>query len=85
MEVIHPQYSKGTAVQFLADYYQIPIQKTIGIGDQWNDLPMIEQAGLGIAVANADEKLKEKAMTIAYTNEESAVAKVIEKYGFMEE
>ena len=69
VEVINANYSKGTAVEYLANYYQIPLEKTIAIGDQHNDLPMIERAGLGIAVQNADESLKAKA--------------VIEKFGFM--
>ena len=84
VEVINATYSKATAVEFLAKWYQVPLEKTIAIGDQCNDLPMIETAGLGIAVQNAEESLKEKADYImAYTNEEGAVAKVIEKFGFM--
>ena len=85
VEVINANYSKGTAVEFLAKYYQVPLEKTIGVGDQWNDLPMIERAGLGIAVKNADQKLKEKAVVCEYTNEEGAIAKIIEKYGYTEE
>ncbi|MBQ7368465.1 MAG: HAD family phosphatase [Clostridia bacterium] len=84
VEIVNANYSKGTAVAFLADYYGVPLEKTIGVGDQWNDLPMIETAGLGIAVQNADEKLKAKALTVAYTNEQSAIAKIIEKYGYTE-
>ena len=85
VEIINANYSKGTAVRFLADYYKVPIEKTIGIGDQWNDLPMIQTAGLGIAVKNANERLKAHAVTIDYTNEEDAVAEVIKKYGYMED
>lgn len=85
IEVVNANDSKGTAVEFLANYYGVPLEKTIGVGDQWNDLPMIEKAGLGIAVQNADAKLKEKAVVCKYTNEESAIAKIIEKYGYMEE
>lgn len=85
IEIINANYSKGTAVEFLAKYYQVPLEKTIGVGDQWNDLPMIERAGLGIAVKNADQKLKEKAVVCEYTNEEGAIAKIIEKYGYTEE
>lgn len=86
VEVINAKNSKGTAVEFLADYYGVPLEKTIGMGDQWNDIPMIEKAGLGIAVKNADERLKEKAKVVLdYTNEEGAVGKAIEKYGYTEE
>lgn len=85
VEIINNKYSKGTAVQFLSDYYGVPLEKTVGIGDQMNDIPMIERAGLGVAVQNADDGLKQVAdLVCEYTNEEDAVASVIEKYGFME-
>ena len=85
VEIINNKYSKGTAVQFLSDYYGVPLEKTVGIGDQMNDIPMIERAGLGVAVQNADDGLKQVAdLVCEYTNEEDAVASIIEKYGFME-
>ena len=84
VEVINANYSKGTAIEFLSGYYNVPIEKTIAIGDQQNDIPMIEAAGLGIAVKNADGSLKERAaVVVPYTNEEGAVGEVIEKYGYI--
>ena len=86
IEVINAKYSKGTAVEFLANYCQTPIEKVVAIGDQLNDLPMIERAGLGVAVQNADEALKNCAKYVCeYTNEEGAVGKIIEKFGFIEQ
>lgn len=83
VEVTSRKYSKGSAVQFIADYYGVDIAKTIAVGDSLNDLPMIEAAGLGIAVQNADELLKKRAKeTFDYTNDENAVGKIVEKYGF---
>lgn len=82
VEVIPNQYSKGTAVEFLANYYGVPLEKTIAVGDQLNDLSMLEKAGLGIAVKNADVRLKEKANYISeYTCEEDAIAHIIEGFG----
>ena len=85
IEVINARHNKGTAVEFLANYYNVPLEKTIAVGDQWNDLPMIKRAGLGIAVQNADPKLKENALVCELTNEQSAIAAIIEKYGYTEE
>lgn len=83
VEVINARCSKGTAVEFLAKHYNVPIEKTVAIGDQWNDIPMIETAGVGVAVKNADELLKSKATEVCdYTNEEGAVAAIIKKYGY---
>ena len=82
VEVVNANYSKGTAVEFLAKHFGVSINKTVAIGDQLNDLPMIEKAGLGIAVKNADQGLKDKAEVVApLTNEEGAVAWAIEEFG----
>ena len=85
VEVSNAKYSKGTSVEFLSQKYNIPMDKTIAVGDQVNDLSMIEIAGLGIAVQNADENLKAHALVCEYTNEEDALAHIIEKYGYLEE
>ena len=86
VEVINKKYSKGTAVEFLANYFGFPIEKTVAVGDQRNDLPMIQKAGLGIAVRNADESLKKEANFICqYSNEEGAIADIIERFGFCKE
>ena len=83
VEVLGTNCSKGTAVEFLAKHFGVELDKTIGIGDQLNDLPMIERAGLGIAVQNADIALKEKANIVTpMTNEDGAIAWAIEQFGF---
>lgn len=85
VEVINNQYSKGTAVTYLAERYGIDLQNVIAIGDQTNDQPMIEKAGLGIAVKNADEGLKSLADCVFdYTNEEGAVGEIIKRYAYEE-
>ena len=82
VEVVNAKYSKGTALEFLANYFEIPLEKTIAVGDQWNDIPMIEKASLGFAVKNADNRLKERAVVYDYSNAESAVAKIIQQYAY---
>ncbi len=86
LEICSSDYSKGTAVEFLANYYGVPVEKTVAVGDELNDLSMIERAGVGVAVKNAVATLKERADYVCeYTNEESAIAKIIDKFGFYEE
>ncbi len=83
VEIVNPMHSKGSAVCFLAEHYGISLDKTIAIGDNYNDISMIERAGLGVAVENAEDALKCKADYVCeYSNEQSAVAAVIEKFGF---
>ncbi len=85
VEVGNKNYSKGTSVEFLAARYGLDIDKTIAIGDQINDISMIERAALGFAVLNADESLKARAIPLHLSNDDDAVAYVIEKYGYTEE
>ncbi|MGV2641357.1 HAD hydrolase family protein, partial [Clostridium perfringens] len=55
-------------------------EEVIAIGDAGNDLHMIEYAGLGVAMGNAFEEVKEKADFITKSNEEDGVAFVFEKF-----
>ena len=79
-EVMNKGVSKGSAVKKLADYYGINSEQVICIGDSENDLSMIEFAGFGIAMGNADEAVKEAAKYITESNNCDGVAKAIEKF-----
>lgn len=79
-EVMCKGVSKGRAVEVLANYYNVPREDIICIGDNENDLSMIEYAGLGIAMGNADERVKKIAKYVTDTNNNSGVAKAIEKF-----
>ncbi len=72
---------KGHALEKLSDILNIDKSAIIAVGDAQNDLGMIKTAGLGIAVKNAVDDVKEAAdIVLNYTNEEDAVAKVIDLY-----
>lgn len=73
---------KGGALKFLADRYKIPQARTVAVGDNLNDLSMIRAAGVGVAVGNATEELIKHADFVTVTNDEGAVAKVIETFGY---
>ena len=74
--------TKGAALKFLAARYGIDIADTVAIGDNLNDITMIESAGVGVAVGNAVPELKAKADFVAVTNNEGALAQIINKYGY---
>ncbi len=74
--------NKGEALKFLAEHYNIPLEKSVAIGDNLNDLSMIVAAGIGVAVGNAAQKLKGAADFVSKTNNQGAVAQIIKKYGF---
>ncbi len=73
---------KGMALKFIADYFGIDSSSTVAIGDNLNDLPMVKIASVGVAVGNAVEELKKEADFVAASNDEDAVAEIIEKFGF---
>ncbi len=75
--------TKGEAMKALASDLGIDINETIAIGDSFNDMSMIKTAGLGVAVRNAVQPLKDVAQYITKnTNDEGAVAEVIDRYIF---
>lgn len=74
--------NKGEALKYLAEYYNIPLEKTVAAGDNLNDLSMVKVAGTGVAVANADPLLKAEAKFISVSNNDGALAQIIKKFGF---
>ena len=75
--------NKGEAVKYLAEKFGIPIEKTVAVGDNLNDLSMVKVAGVGVAVGNATEALQNAADFISVSNNDGAIAQVIEEFGFI--
>ena len=84
LEATDKKASKGAAMLKVAEIYGIKPQEIIAIGDSENDLSMIKNAGLGIAVANAKEKIKKEAGFVTLSNNENGVAYAINKFIFNE-
>lgn len=80
IEIMEKGVSKGNAVKSLAEYFGFDREEVICIGDGENDISMIEYAGLGIAMGNSEEGLKNVANYVADTNDNHGVAKAIEKF-----
>ena len=73
---------KGSALKFLADYLDIPIENTIAFGDGLNDLSMIKAAGLGIAMENSCHELLDCADSVTLDCDNDGVAEGIMKFCF---
>lgn len=80
LEVMDNRVSKGNGLKYLCNKLNISSENVIAIGDNENDISMIEYAGLGVAMGNGVEKAKLVADLIAESNDEDGVAKIIEKY-----
>ena len=85
MEFNRKGVSKGKGLHKLADLLGVDIRDTIAIGDNYNDLSMIKEAGLGIGVANTVEAMKKECVYITQADcDHSAIAEVINRFIFNE-
>lgn len=80
LEFVDKNASKAIAMEKLGEHYGIKRSEMIAIGDGYNDLSMIEYAGLGVAMENSPDAVKEKADYITLSNDEDGVAHVIRKF-----
>lgn len=85
IEVAKYGCDKSEGVKYLANYYNIPLGDVVAVGDNLNDITMIKTAGVGIAVSNAENELKNAADEVSeFSNCENAIAHIINKYGLGE-
>lgn len=77
-EVLRHDASKWSAVLHVAEMWGIDPSEICAVGDDMNDLPMIAEAGLGVAMAHAPDVVKAAAHVLAPGNDEDGLAHVIE-------
>ena len=82
IEINYRQASKGQALLDLAARLGYGRENTMAFGDGLNDLSMIEAAGVGVAMENAEPALRDAADWITASNDEDGVARGIEKFVF---
>ncbi len=80
LEFLNRNTNKGSALEALSQYLNIPMTQTMAIGDAGNDLAMIEKAGIGVAMENSFEEVKKVANYITTSNEASGVAKALQTF-----
>lgn len=80
-EATHPQVNKGIAVRYLADeILALQPENVMVIGDNFNDLEMIQYAGVGVAMGNAPEAVQASADWVAPDVEVHGAATAIEQF-----
>jgi hydroxymethylpyrimidine pyrophosphatase-like HAD family hydrolase len=80
LDVLHPAVGKAEALVFLQERWGIAPSETLAIGDNWNDREMVERAGLGFVMGNADPELLALGLPVLPTNDEDGVARAIEEH-----
>ncbi len=80
LEITNSHVSKEQALRELTKVYDLSLDKTMALGDNFNDVPMLKLAGLGVAMQNAPAEVKKYANVVTESNNKNGVSKAIEKY-----
>jgi hydroxymethylpyrimidine pyrophosphatase-like HAD family hydrolase len=81
IDILPPDASKGHGLAKLAEINEIAHDEIMAIGDNFNDLEMLEVAGTAVVMANADERLRQReGFYTTLTNDEGGVAAAIERF-----
>lgn len=80
IELIKPGVNKATAIARLAERFDIPAEAVLAIGDSNNDLTMIEMAGFGVAMGNANDNVKKIAKYQVADCDHDGIAEAIERF-----
>ena len=78
VEIMDGEATKANALRFICDLLNIPLEETAAAGNADNDVDMIVEAGLGIAVKNATPKCLNAADILVESNDNDGIAELIE-------
>lgn len=79
LEIMSQAASKAAAADFLCKKLNIKTNETIAFGDNFNDLDLIQYAGLGVAMGNAPDQVKKQADLTTKTNDEEGLRLILEE------
>jgi Cof subfamily protein (haloacid dehalogenase superfamily) len=85
LQLTHPDADKLNAVMWVAGHYGLERPNVMAVGDASNDHGMLEWAGIGAAMGNADMETKQLADVVLPTNDQNGVSVAIKRYVFGEE
>lgn len=80
IEVNAAGINKAAAIRKVCKRLNIQMDQVMAVGDSLNDLAMIKESGIGVAMENAQTKVKEAADWITHSNEDHGVAEAIRRF-----
>jgi Cof subfamily protein (haloacid dehalogenase superfamily) len=80
IDIMHPAATKGHALKQMCDDRGITAAEVMAIGNYYNDVEMLEWAGLGVAMLNSPEDVRQRADAVTGGNNEDGVAQAIRAY-----
>ena len=78
LEIVPRGIDKARSLERVLHQYSLRREELIAFGDGFNDISMLQYAGIGVAMGNADERVKRAADRIAPSNNEDGIAQVLE-------
>ena len=79
IDVLNAGVSKGHALRRWAEYHSIPRESIVAIGDNYNDVEMLDYAGVPFIMANACEELRSSGYRLTLGNDQSGVAHAVDQ------
>ena len=83
-EIVPKGYSKATAIRYITEYLNIPMEDTVAIGDSNNDLDMLRYVQNSIAMGVCTEEVAEAASYRTDTVEQDGIEKAMRHFGMIE-
>ncbi len=80
LEVMNSKVNKGKSLDVVARYLGIPLSDVMAVGDSWNDAPLLQAAGFGVAMGSAPPELRDVADAVVADVENDGVAEAIERF-----
>jgi Cof subfamily protein (haloacid dehalogenase superfamily) len=80
IEVMNANVNKGKSLEIVARHLGVPMDGVLAIGDSWNDKPLLQAAGFGVAMGSAPPELREVADAVVADVENDGVAEAVERF-----
>ena len=80
LEIANKNINKGKTLRILGELTNIKMEEVIAVGDSYNDIPLLEVAGMPVAVSNANEEIKKISRFESTSNNDDALKTVIERF-----
>lgn len=80
LDILERSVGKAEALAFLQERWRVSPAETLAIGDNWNDREMLERAGLGLVMGNAEPGMRALGLPVLPSSDEDGVAVAIEKF-----
>ena len=83
-DVVPAGSNKSIGIDKIIEYFGISLNETMAFGDGGNDISMLKHAGLGVAMGNAKEEVKQKADYVTTSVDEDGIANALKHFGIID-